>query len=78
MVLYTFKNRVISVQTLSCVQQKDFTWRKIKLRTYKGFICNYDNIVVGSIEKEEAMVKEYVETILSFFRMDTANKEYFN
>ena len=71
----SLKNRVISFRIISGVQQKDYTTRKIKLRTDQGFIPNYDSIVVGSIGKEEAMVKEYVETIVSLFRMDTANRE---
>ena len=71
------KNRVISVQTVSGAQQKDFTQMKTKLRTSQGFIRNCNSIVVGSIGEEEAMVKEYLEELVSLFRMYTANKEYF-
>ena len=64
------KDRVISVQTVPGTEQKDFTRRKLKLRTHQGFIRNYDSIVVNSIGKDEGMVKEYVETIVSLFRMN--------
>ena len=68
MVLYTLRNRGISVQTVSGVEQKDFTRRKLKIRTSQDFIRNYDSIVVGSIGKEESMVKEYIETIVNLYK----------
>ena len=67
-VLYTLRNRGISVQTVSGVEQKDFTRRKLKIRTSQDFIRNYDSIVVGSIGKEESMVKEYIETIVNLYK----------
>ena len=68
---------MLSVQTVSGIEEKDFTRRKLKLRTYQVFIRNYETIVVGLIRKEEWMVKEYVQTIVVLLRMDAANKEYF-
>ena len=45
--LYTLKNSIISVQTFSGIEQKNFTRRKLKPQ---GFIRNYDSILVNSIK----------------------------
>ena len=36
--LYTLKSKIISVQTVSGTEKKDFTRRKLKIRTHQGFI----------------------------------------
>ena len=47
--LYTLKSRRIAVQTVSGIEEKDYTKRKIKIGTYRNIISNYDSIVVSSI-----------------------------
>ena len=67
--LYTLKNNVISVQTVNGTERKDFSCRKLKIRTRKGVICIYNSIKVNTIGQEEAMVKRYIEKIVELFRM---------
>ena len=75
--MYTLKNKIISVQTVSGTEKRDFTRRKLKIRTHQGFIRNYNSTMVNSIGREEGMVRKNIETIVSLFRMDSEKREYF-
>ena len=66
---YTLKSMRIAVQTVSGVEEKNHTRRKMKTHTYQNMIRKYDSIVVSCIGKEEANVKEYVKTIVELFKM---------
>ena len=75
--LYTLKSRVISVQTVSGTESKDFTRRKLTIKPKQGYIRNYDSIKVNTIEQEEGMVKRYIETIAELFKMNKEQKRFF-
>ena len=66
---------VIGVQTISGIEKKDFTRRKLKIKTNQGSIRNYDCIKVNTIGREEGMVKRYIEAIVDLFRMDEEKKK---
>ena len=75
--LYTLKSKVISVQTVNGTESKDFTCRKLKIRTKQGYISNYDSFKVNTIGQEESMVKRYIKKIVELVRMTKEQKEYF-
>ena len=51
--LCTLKSKVINVQKVSGTEKKDFTQRKLKIKTNQGFIRNYDSIKINTIGREE-------------------------
>ena len=73
--LYTLNSKIISVQTVSGIEKKDFTRRTLKVKTNQGLIRNYDSIKVNTIVKEEGMVRKYIETFVDLFRMDKEKRE---
>ena len=71
--LYTLTSKVISVQTVSGTERKDFTCRKLKIRTKEGVNSNYDSIKVNTI----GLVRRYIVTIVKLCRMSEEQKKYF-
>jgi len=51
--LYTFKPRKIAVQTVNGTPENNYKIRRIRVRTYRDVIRNFDSIVVPDIGKEE-------------------------
>ena len=62
---------------MSVIERKDFTRRKLKIKTKEGYICNYDSIKVNTIGLEEGMIRRYIETFVELFRMTEEQKKYF-
>ena len=74
---YTLKSRNIAGHTVNGTLENNHKRRKIKIRTYKGVIRNYDMFVVKKIGKEEAKTKSCVQMVVGLFQMKEAQKEYF-
>ena len=75
--LYSLRSKVISIQTVSGTERKDYERRKMKTRTKEGYIRNYDSIKVNSIGREDAMIEKYIEKIVKLFRINKQQKDYF-
>ena len=74
--LYTLKPSKIAVHTVNGTCENNYKRRKIKIRTSKGVIRNYNSIVVNKIGREEAKTKDYVQLIVDLFQMKQEHKEY--
>ena len=71
------KPRNIVVHIINGTSESNYKRRKIKIRTYKGVIRNYDSIVVKKIGKDDVETKAYIQVIVDLFQMKEVHKEYF-